>query len=243
MIFSKLLLIAFFTTGTAAFIAPSTNTFVTRTSLSMSTAEPAIKIDPLTTAFVFIEYQNEFTTEGGALHDAVKECMIATGTIGNSRKTMDAARDAGCVIIHVPIAFEKGHKEIAKNSYGILSGIKEGELFKAGEWGSDFCELMKPAEGDLVCKGKSGLCGFSSTNLDFLLRQNEITNVVLAGFLTNCCIESSMRSAYELGYKVFTLKDCCAATSIAAQDAAYEHTFGMFSVPTTSMEMIDSLKA
>jgi len=93
---------------------------------------------------------------------------------------------------------------------------------------------MKPAEGDLICKGKAGLCGFSSTNLDFLLRQNEIKNVVLAGFLTNCCVESSMRSAYELGYKVFTLKDCCAATSIAAQDAAYEHTFGMFSVPTTS---------
>ena len=106
MIFRKLFSIAIFATGTAAFIAPSTNTFVTRTSLSMSTAEPAIKIDPLTTAFVFIEYQNEFTTEGGALHDAVKECMIATGTIGNSRKTMDAARDAGCVIIHVPIAFE-----------------------------------------------------------------------------------------------------------------------------------------
>ena len=131
-------------------------------------------------------------------------------------------------------SLSQGHKEIAKNSYGILSGIKDGELFKAGEWGSDFCELMKPAEGDLICKGKSGLCGFSSTNLDFLLRQNDITNVVLAGFLTNCCIESSMRSAYELGYKVFTLKDCCAATSIAAQDAAYEHTFGMFSIPTTS---------
>ena len=26
------------------------------------------------------------------------------------------------------------------------------------------------------------------------------------------------------------MKDCCAATSIAGQEAAYEHTFGMFSV-------------
>jgi len=127
----------------------------------------------------------------------------------------------------------KGHNEIS-GSYGILKGIKEGELFKAREWGSDFCELMKPAENDIVCKGKSGLCGFASTNLDFLLRQNGIKNVVLAGFLTNCCVESSMRSAYELGYNVYTVKDCCAATSIAAQDAAFEHNFGMFSVPTTS---------
>ena len=93
---------------------------------------------------------------------------------------------------------------------------------------------MKPAEDDLIVKGKNGLCGFASTNLDFLLRQNGITNVVLAGFLTNCCVESSMRSAYERGYHVYTVKDCCATTSVAAQDAAYEHTFGMFSIPTTS---------
>ncbi len=32
------------------------------------------------TALIFIEFQNEFTTEGGALHDAVTECMAATNT-------------------------------------------------------------------------------------------------------------------------------------------------------------------
>ena len=62
----------------------------------------------LTTHYVVsIEYQNEFTTEGGKLYGAVKECMEATGTLENSRKVMDAARDAGCTIIHCPISFEK----------------------------------------------------------------------------------------------------------------------------------------
>jgi nicotinamidase-related amidase len=51
-----------------------------------------------------------------------------------------------------------------------------------------------------------------------------------------------MRTAYEHGYKVYTLKDCCAATSIAAQEAAYEHTFGMFSIPTTSDELLAAIK-
>ena len=90
-----------------------------------------------------------------------------------------------------------------------------------------------------------------------------------------------MRSAYELGYHVYTLKDCCAASSMAAQEvstdftekirknlpfcagfssshnifrsfhllvpmlsypqAALEHNFGMFSVPTTSEEIKNSL--
>ena len=35
-------------------------------------------LDPKTTAFVFIEYQNEFVTEGGKLHGAVQECMEKT---------------------------------------------------------------------------------------------------------------------------------------------------------------------
>jgi hypothetical protein len=39
-----------------------------RSSIKMS----AEKLDPKETALVLIEYQNEFTTPGGALHDAVK---------------------------------------------------------------------------------------------------------------------------------------------------------------------------
>jgi len=100
---------------------------------------------------------------------------------------------------------------------------------------------MKPAKDDIICKGKIGLCGFQSTNLDFILRQNNVKNVVLGGFLTNCCVESTMRSAYERGYKVYTMKDCCAATSIAGQEAAYEHTFGMFSIPIMSEDIISAV--
>ena len=116
----------------------------------------------------------------------------------------------------------------------MLAGIKDGEAFTNGEWGAEFHPQMTPASGDLVVKGKSGLCGFQSTNLEFLLGQCGAKNVILGGFLTNCCVESTMRSAYERGFKVYTLKDCVAATSVAAQEATLEHNFGMFSVTTTS---------
>lgn len=168
-------------------------------------------------------------------------CMDKYNTLENSEKVTECARLAGCTIVHVPINFEEGHKEISGMPYGILAAIKEGETFMAGKWGADFYESMKPATGDLIAKGKSGLCSFSSTNLDFLLRQNGIQNVVLGGFLTNCCVESTMRTAYENGYKVYTMKDCCAATSIEGHESTYEHNFGMFSVPTTSAEIMRSI--
>jgi nicotinamidase-related amidase len=199
------------------------------------------QLDPKETAVVFIEYQNEFTTEGGKLHDAVKDVMDQTHMLENSAKFAQECREKGVTVIHVPIGFEKGHHEISNNPYGILAGVKDGAAFENGTWGAEFCNDMKPQEGDLVVKGKSGLCGFESTNLDFLLRQHNIKNVILGGFLTNCCVESTMRSAYEKGYKVYTLKDCVAATSMAAQMATLEHNFGMFSVPTTSAEVKEAI--
>ena len=51
-----------------------------------------------------------------------------------------------------------------------------------------------------------------------------------------------MRSAYEKGYKVYTLKDCTAATSLDAHEATFEHNFGMFSFPTASEEVMVALE-
>jgi len=136
---------------------------------------------------------------------------------------------------------KKGHMEIAGEPYGILANVKAGEAFAAGEWGSQICELMQPMEGELIAKGKVGLCGFESTNLDFLMRQNGCDNILLSGFLTNCCVESTMRSGYERGYKIYTIEDACAATNVAAHDATFEHNFGMFSIPTCTNDAIASI--
>jgi len=38
-----------------------------------------LQLDPAKTALVLIEYQNEFTSEGGVLHGAVSAVMDKTG--------------------------------------------------------------------------------------------------------------------------------------------------------------------
>ena len=52
----------------------------------------------------------------------------------------------------------------------------------------------------MVVEGKRGLDTFATTNLDFILRARGITTIALGGFLTNCCVESTMRTGYEKGY-------------------------------------------
>ena len=51
-----------------------------------------------------------------------------------------------------------------------------------------------------------------------------------------------MRTAYEKGYEVVTLKDCTAALSEEEQRAAVEKNYPMFSKPMTHGEFLSSLK-
>ncbi len=92
-----------------------------------------------------------------------------------------------------------------------------------------------------MIEGKRGLDGFASTNLDFILRSRGLTNLVLGGFLTNCCVESTMRTGYEKGYSVVTLKDCTAALSEEEQRLAVEKNYPMFSRPLSHNEFLDEL--
>ena len=200
-----------------------------------------MELDPRETAVVLIEYQNDFTSEGGALHGAVADVMESTGMMANTSAAVTRARDAGATIIHAPISFVEGYGEISETPYGILAGVVESNAFVKGSWGAEIVEEMAPEKTDIVVEGKRGLDTFASTNLDFILRSKGIRNVALGGFLTNCCVESTMRSAYEKGFNVLTLTDCVAATSQEEHDNAIAKDYPMFSHPVSSQEFLGAL--
>ncbi|BEH01107.1 peroxyureidoacrylate/ureidoacrylate amidohydrolase RutB [Brooklawnia propionicigenes] len=201
----------------------------------------SLTINPATTALVLIEFQNEFTSPGGVLHDAVAEVMDSTGMLDNTTALVDKAREAGVTIMHAPITFAPGYCELTRHPYGILKGVVDGNAFVKGTWGAAIVDDLTPVAGDILIEGKRGLDTFASTNLDFILRSKGIDTIILAGFLTNCCVESTMRSGYENGYRVITLTDCTAATSTAEQENAIAFDYPMFSEPVASAEVAAAL--
>jgi nicotinamidase-related amidase len=203
--------------------------------------ETPMSLDPTTTAVLLIEYQNEFTTEGGVLHGAVAGVMEETNMLANTHAVVDAAREAGVTVMHAPITFAPGYGELTRHPYGILKGVVDGNCFVKGSWGAAIIDELAPLDGDIVIEGKRGLDTFASTNLDFILRSKGIKTVIIGGFLTNCCVESTMRSAYENGYDVITLKDCVAGISTEEHNNAITYDFPMFSTPMTSGEVVAKL--
>jgi nicotinamidase-related amidase len=200
-------------------------------------------MNPHTTALVLIEFQNDFTTQGGVFHDAVKDVMHSTDMLANTATTVQQARKLGVKIIHLPIRFAKGYPELTTRDYGILKGVADGNAFTAGTWGAEITEVLSQETDDIVIEGKRGLDGFATTGLDLVLRNNGIHNLVVAGFLTNCCVEGTVRSGYEKGYNVVTLTDCTATFTAEQQQAAENFTLPMFSQTLKHTEFLHALTA
>lgn len=200
-------------------------------------------MNPHSTALVLIEFQNDFTTPGGVFHDAVKDVMHSTNMLANTATTVQQARKLGVKIIHLPIQFAEGYPELTTRDYGILKGVADGCAFRSGSWGAEITEAVGREAGDIVVEGKRGLDGFATTGLDLVLRNNGISNLVVTGFLTNCCVEGTVRSGYEKGYNVVTLTDCTATFTDEQQHAAENFTLPMFSQTLRHTQFLETLTA
>uniref|UniRef100_A0A7S2HTS8 Isochorismatase-like domain-containing protein n=2 Tax=Octactis speculum TaxID=3111310 RepID=A0A7S2HTS8_9STRA len=169
--------------------------------------------------------------------------METSGMLAKSAEVAESARRAGSKVIHAPISFAEDGSDNPNKGLGILAGCAADKLFTSGSWNADFCDTMKPEKGDFVVNGKKGLDAFPGTDLEETLKAQGVETVALAGFLTNCCVESTMRTAYEKGFNVVTLTDCTATTSAEGQKGATEGTFGMFSTPMDSTEFLSKLES
>lgn len=193
-------------------------------------AKTAQKLKASETAILLIEFQNEFAAEKGKLNGAVKDVMKENNQLEKVRGLIKKARENKVQIIHSHISFDKEHSNNRNPTYGILNGCKEGGLFQEGTWNVQPTEGFEIQKGDLKVVHKTGLDAFANTNLDTLLRTHNIKNVAICGFLTDCCVESTMRTAYEKCFNVYTLLDGSATGSADRQKMCKER-FGMFSHP------------
>eukprot|EP00658_Telonema_sp_P-2_P085585 TRINITY_DN978_c0_g1_i14.p1 TRINITY_DN978_c0_g1~~TRINITY_DN978_c0_g1_i14.p1 ORF type:complete len:162 (+),score=48.05 TRINITY_DN978_c0_g1_i14:695-1180(+) len=152
-------------------------------------------------ALLAIEFQNEFATEGGKLYPACRGLMEETDMLRKTSELFELARHHGCHLVHCPISFAEDNSDNFQLGFGMLKSCADMDLCKSDSWQAEFCEEMTPRPGDAVVRNKRGLCSFTNTDLEDILAERGCDTLVLTGFLTSCCVESSMRTAYEKVYK------------------------------------------
>ena len=68
---------------------------------------------------------------------------------------------------------------------------------------------FEPRRGEIVIR-KDVNSGFIGTNLELQLRQRGANRLVVVGFFTNFCVETTTRMAGNLGYDTYLVHDACA---------------------------------
>jgi nicotinamidase-related amidase len=101
--------------------------------------------------------------------------------------------------------------------------VRQGDLpltyTVPGTKGHEFLAEFRPRDGELVVP-KYRSSGFWGTNLDMLLRSNQVETVVVAGCTTEGCVESTARDAMFNDYYVVIPEDCVASDDRAQHEAS-----------------------
>ncbi|NKB33201.1 MAG: isochorismatase family protein [Pseudomonadales bacterium] len=194
--------------------------------------------DPERTAILLVDPYNEFLSEGGLLYPLSKETLDANDAIENMKNLVTAAREAGVKVIYVP-----HHHSEEGDTDGWKFARGTGRVFRAGTWAVEYHPDLQMQAGDIEARQHWQSSGFANTDLDFLLKQNGLDHVVLAGMRANTCIESTARYAVELGYHTTMLTDAVGAFNMREMEAAVEIDYPVISHNVLStdefIELID----
>jgi len=73
-------------------------------------------------------------------------------------------------------------------------------------------EGFEPVGGEVVIR-KHANSGFVGTSLEIELRRLNVSRLVIIGFFTNFCVETTARMAGNLGYDTYLVHDACGTTN------------------------------
>jgi nicotinamidase-related amidase len=156
--------------------------------------------DPKRTALLSMDLQT------GIVSVYVKD----EGFIPRAAGVIEQARRAGLHIIHVKVGFRPGVPEASPRNklFAALKASPAHQQFFQGESGA-IHPALKPAESDLVVT-KSRVSAFAGTDLELLLRANNIETLIMFGIATSGVVLSTLLAAFDADYEIFVIKDCCA---------------------------------
>lgn len=177
-----------------------------------------VPIDREHAALLFIDVQNYNARRDGGeyagLDKADQEARygeffrtMEQTALPNMRRLQIACRSAGIEVLYTVIEC------LTRDGRDMSLDYKISGLFvPRGSWDARVLDAIAP-EGDEIVLPKTSSSVFISTTIDYVLRNLGIRSLIVAGVLTDQCIDSAVRDACDLGYLVTVPVDACATLS------------------------------
>ncbi|MEN4399767.1 cysteine hydrolase family protein [Mycolicibacterium senegalense] len=166
---------------------------MTRPTLRELASLPAAPARLADSTLVLIDCQNTYT-------QGIMELEGVQAALEQTAELLDRARSAGIPVIHIQ------HSDGPGSPYDI-----------EGESGAIVASVA-PREGEPVVV-KQFPNSFVQTDLDDRLKGLGASNLVLAGFMTHMCVNSTARGAFNLGYAPTVVAAATATRTLAGPDS------------------------
>lgn len=143
------------------------------------------------TALLIIDIQNDYFP-GGAM-----ELVGSEAAAHRAKELLNAFRERDLPVVHIQ------H----------LSPRPGATFFIPDTPGADIYPLVIPEKGEVLFQ-KYFPNSFRDTALLYNLELKEISNLVIAGMMTHMCIDTTVRAAFDRGFKCTVAADACATRDL-----------------------------
>ena len=152
------------------------------------------------------------------------------------RKAIETARANGVRVIYVTVGFRPGAPEISPRNklFGRLAGVT---LPAAAAQANEIHPDVTPGPGDILVT-KRRVSAFAGSDLDMVLRANDIDHLVLTGIATSGVVLSTLRQAADLDFTLTVLSDGCLDNDPEVHRVLTEKVFPMQAEVTTVADWV-----
>ena len=158
-------------------------------------------LDPARSAVLSMDMQKAIAS----LYAKDSEALLA-----RAARVLHRARSLRMRVIHVRVGFRPNLPEISDRN-ALFASLKNSpqhrQMFEGAA--GEIHPGVAPQGDDLVVV-KHRVSAFTGTDLEMILRANEIETLVLFGIATSGVVLSTLLDAFDLDYCLAVIKDCCA---------------------------------
>ena len=198
-----------------------------------------VPVVPGETAVLYVDVQNYNCLRSGGEYAHLDAATIEerygyffdqmeTVGVPNMVRLQQAARRAGVEVTYTVIESLTAEGRDRSLDYKIT-----GFNVPKGSPDARVIDELRPGDDEIIFP-KTSSSVFISTNIDYVLRNLGVRYLIIAGCLTDQCVDSSVRDACDLGYLVTVPTDACVTQSLERQESSLRNNRGYCRQVTTA---------